>query len=258
MNKIDLLIRIVKNISNWPIYLLDFFKLAGKGKINYRLRNGVKHVVRGGTFDWSIINEVWNHHDYTPPGFEINKGSTIIDIGAHAGIFSVFAAYHAKNGRVFSFEPVPENYNMMLENIRLNGYDNITPINMAVSDEAGDSVIFLSGHNTGGHSLINRTPDNTKKVEIKCDTLESVVNENKIDTIDFLKLDCEGAEFKILFNSSDAVIDKIQTISMEYHNLDDDNNVNTLQSFLESKGFDVSVSTGKSRMLYAKRLKKVS
>ena len=47
------------------------------------------------------------------------------------------------------------------------------------------------------------------------------MNEFDLDRIDFLKMDCEGAEYSIFNSTADSIFDKITTISMEFHDLKD-------------------------------------
>ena len=68
-------------------------------------------------------------------------------------------------------------------------------------------------------------------------------------------MDCEGSEYDILFNCSNNILNIIDKISMEFHNLSNDYNKKTLKKFLESKGFKVKArhlfkNTG---MIYAKK-----
>ena len=69
-------------------------------------------------------------------------------------------------------------------------------------------------------------------------------------------MDCEGAEYPILFNASSDILKRIQKISMECHNVDEKNNVDNLRSFLEKNGFSVKIKFGEKpnySMLYAMR-----
>jgi hypothetical protein len=63
--------------------------------------------------------------------------------------------------------------------------------------------------------------DDYELVEAK--TLEEIVLENKLGKVDFLKMDCEGAEYSILENTPGNIYDRITTISMEFHDLRDNN-----------------------------------
>jgi len=105
----------------------------------------------------------------------------------------------------------------------------------------------------GGHSLI---AEFAQSVPVETITLDDFALENGIQRIDFLKMDCEGAEYDIFFNASKSVLGMIQKISMEYHDLDLSRNHEALQIFLRTHGFNVyikSSETSKVGMLYACR-----
>ena len=69
---------------------------------------------------------------------ESNEERLILDIGAQSGIFSIYALYRNNNAKIYSFEPDPENFIQLKENIKENKLDkNIYPINKAVSGKNG-------------------------------------------------------------------------------------------------------------------------
>lgn len=252
MLKLSLGLQVIKHFRNWPKYFLDHFNLIKSEFITYNLRNGIKYSVRSGTVERWMINENWVHKIYTPEDFKIKRNDIVLDIGAQIGVFSVFASQLAKNGKVFSFEPVPENFELLKKNIRLNLISNITPINKAVSNKNGQENIFLS-EDTACHSFFTNFSKVHRKIPVETISLNSFIKENKISRIDFLKMDCEGAEYKILFNSPKNVLKKIKKIGMEYHNIDDKNNVSILKEFLEENGFKVTIENGNQGILYATR-----
>ncbi|MFA6073340.1 MAG: FkbM family methyltransferase [Candidatus Woesearchaeota archaeon] len=252
MKKIFVALIVLIKIKNWTTYFKDYFGKLKNQKIIYELRNGIKYSVRGGTCDRGIINEIWIEKYYTPFGFKINEKDIIVDVGAQIGIFSVYAASIAKKGKVYSLEPMPENFEMLKINSKLNKLKNIIPINYALSDKNGKETMFLDDLNTGGHSLVNSGKTWSKnKINIQSMSFDKFVTSHKIKKIDFLKMDCEGSEYKIFFNASNATLKKIQKISMEYHNLDENRNVQKLKIFLEKNNFEVRVMTKPCPMLYA-------
>ncbi len=254
MPKIKTAIGEVKNFKNFFTYFADHFGLIKNKYIIYRLRLGIKYKVRSNSSDRNIIDEVCTHRFYNPNGFEIKENDTVVDIGAHIGIFSIFAAKFAKNGRVFSFEPVPENFALLCDNIEINKIKNIIPIHQAVSDKNDQENIFLDEDNHGVHSFFNvNTQSQPKKILVEAVSLGSFIKDSNIAKIDFLKIDCEGAEYKILFNCSKEILDIIDKISMEYHDIDGKNNVNDLIIFLENNGFKVTIKSGIYPFLYAKK-----
>ena len=92
--------------------------------------------------------------------------------------------------------------------------------------------------------------------EVETVSLANIFNSNKISKCNFLKIDCEGAEYDILFKTPKKILQRIDKISMEYHNLDKKRDNISLMNFLKNNGFVIkgtkkfSNSTG---MIYAKR-----
>jgi FkbM family methyltransferase len=250
LSKPELAVEAIKNIKNWPTYFLDYFGFK-KGKMTYRLNNGVKYVVRGGCFDRIAINETWFHKIYTPEDFQIKKEDVVVDIGAHIGIFSIYASTVA--AKVYSFEPFPENYHFFEENIESNDITNVELIRKAINSKKGKMRLILDDFHT--HSLVKGSASTGNFIEVETITLEDFIKEQKIEKIDFLKMDCEGSEYEILKNCPESVLNKIEKISMEYHHIDDEKNGNVMKEILESKGYEVRAIEvlEKNGLLYAKK-----
>jgi len=248
---------IIRTIKNWPSVLFED-RLSSKSLSLYRLRNGVKYQVRPKTADRDIVLEVWRRRCYTPEGFEIKPEDTVVDIGAHIGVFAVFAAHHAKNGRVVAVEPFEENFQMLRRNIELNSATNTVALNKAVSDRRGKKDLFLSNANTGGHSFIRdfgrSSGEDCRSCAVETLPLADLLKEHGIKRVDFLKVDCEGAEYEILYSCSKETLASVSKISMEYHDLDGEKrNVGAMKSFLESNGFSVRVENVGAQLLFARR-----
>lgn len=84
----------------------------------------------------------------------IRPGMVVIDIGANFGYYTLLAARLLHNkGSVIAFEPDPRNYELLLNNVRVNGYTNVIAIKKAVSNKNGKLRLFIDGLNLGAHSL---------------------------------------------------------------------------------------------------------
>jgi len=207
--------------------------------------------------DRSVIKEVWVMDIYNQHGIKVEEGDTVIDIRAHIGIFSTYASKLNKTGEIFAFEPFIENYKILEKHKLLNHCDNITVYNKAIAGSKGHKTLFLSpDNNTGGHSFHLKTQSDNK-IDVNTITLTEFCDNNKIKTIDFLKLDCEGAEFEII-QSDDSILNRVKKIIMECHPYQD-NTVSSMVSLLENKGFNVirnqNLSDKETQMLYAKKNK---
>jgi FkbM family methyltransferase len=177
-----------------------------------------------------IANIIDNQMYTSRPGFAIEPDNTVIDIGANIGTFTLTAARAAQKGRVIAVEPVLENFELLRRNVRQNALTNVQIIHAAAMDKSGVTPIYLNEQFGGCHStrLRQEDPEATNerlgsalRVD-KCEltaalTLSDLFDYLKIDRCHFLKLDCEGAEFPILFGLPDAVFQRIDRIVMEYH-----------------------------------------
>ncbi len=247
LNKINSKLKALSLYKNPTTYLSDFLGKKNNQEFVYELKNGLKFSVRGGTCDRGIIDEIFAYKIYSPAGFEIKEGDIVFDVGAQIGVFSVYAASQ-KAKRVYSFEPMPENFSLLEKNICINNLHNIEAVPAALAKDEGQKNFFLS-ENTGGHSLCGS--EKQKKITVASCNLDAFITEKKVEKIDYFKIDCEGGEYEIFFSASDEVFAKIRKIAMEYHNLDETRNVEKIKIFLESKGFKTEIVTGLFPMLYA-------
>ncbi|MCW4051229.1 MAG: FkbM family methyltransferase [Candidatus Bathyarchaeota archaeon] len=193
----------------------------------------------GDKADWDkgIVESIFQHR-YDPPGFDIPNG-LVLDIGAHIGSFSVYASQKAS--KVYAYEPEPSNFNLLVNNLRINGIKNVEPFQVAVYDKKGVLPFFICGtRNTGGHSfskaLLERDKvPSTITINVKTLLFSDIVR--SLGEVGFVKMDCEAAEYPILFSTPDDVLKKIEKIVIEYH---DPSLLEKLKGKLE-KSFDVKV-----------------
>jgi FkbM family methyltransferase len=202
--------RIAARVRNWPRFLLTYMRLSDR-PATYRLRRGDTRIVARSGVDVSTIAVIFIKEDY---GARIG-GGTVVDIGANIGVFSLFAA--AEPGtRVFAYEPVGETYRQLRENVELNGLGrSVATFNLGVAGASERRAIHLSAHGSPFSSLYGADGEATE--EIRCVGLDRVFEENGIERCDLLKLDCEGAEFEILFGAPDEVLARVRRICVEYH-----------------------------------------
>lgn len=135
----------------------------------------------------------------------VTEGMTVIDVGAHAGYYTLLAARAVGDkGRVFAFEPEPSNYKLMLKNIQLNNYRNVIPVKKAVTNITGPIKLFLA-EDASGHSTVG---DNRHQRAIIVDstTLDDFFAA-RYEHIHIIKIDVEGAEDAVLQGMS-SIIDK--------------------------------------------------
>lgn len=165
----------------------------------------------------SILSDIFQKREYADY-FPFYEDSVILDFGGHFGYFSLFAWKNSGNAsRIFVFEPDPKNFQILSKNIENTP---IVAFQMGVSETTGTAKLFLG--NSTNHSLIHdyKLNLNAKEfVTIETISLKDIFEKNNLEKVDFVKMDCEGAEYEIILNSPSEVLQKISTFSIEFHDM---------------------------------------
>lgn len=203
--------------------------------------------------DRATFNAIWLNRIYMPAGFEINGGDVVIDIGAHTGIFSIMAASAAENVRVYSFEPAQDNFPLLAENIKLNNKTNIEVFNCAMAGESGVKEMYFYPDNPSAHAFSSVAEKSGEEASVAAISLEEFAKKKGFKAIDFLKMNCEGAEYEILFNCPAKILKIVKKISIQCHDIDESKNINKMKIFLGKMGFNVKTGLKKYNMIYARQ-----
>jgi FkbM family methyltransferase len=237
MFSIDFKDRIKNKIKKYRNRSIDekYVNLIAKFYLHKSDFNGHTMYYRFGSNDKSVIDDVLTNNEYLNYDLKINENSTMLDIGGHIGSFTIQAAKIAKNGIIYTFEPFINNFKLIKKNIEANNLNNVELYNAGVLDEDKTVDFFISNVNTGMHSTIPLKKFNSRILKVNCLSLDKFIKDNKIKTIDLIKLDCEGAEYSILYNSDLSIVNQI---ILEFHEFPDSNdNIDTLTKKLNEKRF---------------------
>ena len=133
------------------------------------------------------------------------SGGVFVDIGANIGSYALWAARQAgQGGRVLAFEAEQNNFAALVENIALNGFRQIDAFHVGVSDKAETLRLRMIAGNSGGHTFAPGVAGpSTVEVEVKCEPLAALIAH--AGCIDFMKLDIEGFEQRVLAQFFDDV-----------------------------------------------------
>jgi len=124
---------------------------------------------------------------------EIKKGDTVLDIGANIGYYAlIFAKLVGEEGKIFAFEPDPDNFALLKKNVEINGYRNVILVPKAVTNKTGKIRLYLSDYNKGDHRIYD-SHDGRNSTEIEAIRLDDYFK-NYNGRIDFIKMDIQGAE----------------------------------------------------------------
>jgi len=237
-------IKRVKNYKNWKEIYCNLRKGEHPGEII--LRNGlVIYGYRESPF-LDTVDHVFLENVYTPFPLKVDRNDIVIDIGAACGVFSLFAAGKTKN-TVFAFEPEPKNFELLNKNIQTNFLSNVKISNNAVSDKVGTTKLFIYKRHEW-HTIINNYSADIlgSFIEVPTVTLEHIIKSNKLNKIDFLKMDCEGAEGLILKSINADILKMIKKIAIEFHDDKSEMKHDEISSLMKKAGFDVKLSRNKN------------
>jgi FkbM family methyltransferase len=188
----------------------------------------------------NIAKEIFIERAYSN-FFPFYEKGVILDVGAHFGYFSLFASVNAPKSKIISLEPSSDNFNVLEKNIKINKISNIQAFNLGVSDKTGETSLFIS--KSKNHSIFDSSKNrlsSCKKEEIKVISLEDLLKKSNVSNVDFMKMDCEGSEYPLLFNTTKNTFKKIKTISLEFHDVKDEHYTGLrLRNFLKKQGYNI-------------------
>ncbi|MBD89012.1 MAG: hypothetical protein CL940_01585, partial [Deltaproteobacteria bacterium] len=133
------------------------------------------------------------------------SGATVVDVGANYGTFSLsLAKAVGPEGRVLAVEPTPDTADCLRQSIDANEASNLELIEVALADEEGVLHLRLESDSELNALTDGPSPDGST-VEVQSRTLDSVMEERGWPAVDFLKLDAEGAEIRILEGAEETL-----------------------------------------------------
>jgi FkbM family methyltransferase len=158
-----------------------------------------------------IKKGVWEPHTTgLVTGLLSGRKSVVVDVGANIGWFTLLAA--SLGGRVWAFEPEPENLSLVRRSVLQNGFEEVRAEQIAITNYDGTAKLSLSDSSAGFHSIVRHVGE--KRIEVPCMKIDTLF---PIGNIDLLKVDVEGAEPQVLEGASNAIeTGRVKNIIMEY------------------------------------------
>lgn len=189
----------------------------------------------------------------------------IMDIGANFGLFGLLSKTVNPKSSVYFFEPLERNCNLIKKNVTSNNFDDTKIFELALSDSNG--IIDFYDMDSIENTIGSLDPDfikshshskNLLKIKVESKTLDYFIEENKIQHVDLLKIDVEGAELKVLKGFEKYIQEYVPDIIIEiahndtanaiqvffkqinmsynYYEIDEHTGINKVASLLSGKG----------------------
>lgn len=177
-------------------------------------------------FIFSCVTEYMPNEidDYNFDSIDFKDGDVVIDIGGNIGTVSIYLAKKYPFLKIYAFEPVKQNYENFLKNIELNNInkDIIKVFNLAVTKDRRDVILTSPFNNSGASNIYNnfRGSGNiilNNDISIKSITFDDIFSNNNISKCKLLKIDCEGAEYEILYSANVENLKNCEYMRAEFH-----------------------------------------
>ena len=133
-------------------------------------------------------------------------GMTFLDVGANLGYYTALAARAVgPNGRVLAVEPDPDSFGYLEQTIAANAIGNVKAFPVAASDAHAMLPLYISTDNRGDNRLY-ASDEERPQVEVEARPLDALLRENKIETVDLIKIDVQGYEPKVIAGLRETII----------------------------------------------------
>jgi FkbM family methyltransferase len=184
-----------------------------------------------------IYNEIIVKQEYFQNGLSVVGARCVIDIGANIGIFTMAVKLETPEATVYAFEPIPDTFHILEQNVRLLECSDTHLYNVAIGSQDHIEKTFTFFPNMPGNSTaISALKDENKPTmdqifgketsdflhqsetrTIHVRTLSSVIREEGITDVDYLKIDVEGSEIAVLDGIEDLHWPIFRQIAVETH-----------------------------------------
>jgi FkbM family methyltransferase len=209
-----------------PVKLLGFDVIAGSyDSLSYLFRD----VILSGDYD---------------PGPLPKAKPTIVDIGANIGVSILYFKHLFPMSTIYAFEPNPDSFLLLQQNVTRNNLEDVHLFNVALGRERGIAPMYTSGATGDMQASLQRQRGGTTSIEVEVQRLSDTLA--RIGEVDFIKMDCEGAEVSILEDLKEShALRHIPRMVIEYHHMigNESGRLGQFLLTLEEAGLEYSVAS---------------
>jgi len=146
----------------------------------------------------------------------LEDDAVILDVGANIGWYSLLFSKRLPRSRIYAFEPIQDTYKYLITNLTLNNARNVFPFNIGLSEKEGSSTYFYfpGGSVLASEKNLIQCPKAQETV-CKVDALDKFISSQKIDKIDLIKCDVEGAELFVVKGGINSIKEFLPIIFIE-------------------------------------------
>jgi FkbM family methyltransferase len=175
--------------------------------------------------DGSVFNEIFKIKEYRrAEEVIVNARYPIVDVGAHAGFFTMYCRALNEKAKIFAIEPEPNNLETLKKHLKINKISGVKAVAGALARESGVRQLTIA-EDSHNHALAelefynNPTDKNDSSLlKIKALSFADFCKQNKIKKISLIKFDIEGGEYEVFEDISEKDLAVVNYVVLEYHN----------------------------------------
>mgnify|MGYP001174417940 CR=1 FL=1 len=213
---------------------------------NFVVTHGCKMEVN--LNDEGLSAELLVHGSHEPDTTEfvskyLKENMVCVDVGANIGYYStLYSKIVGRNGKVLAIEPSPVNFEYLKNNLELQNFDNYLVFNCA-SGETEGTVRFLMDKRANKCMIVqneNEVSNNADIISVPVRSIDDIINESKVDRLDFVKFDVEGYEWFAIQGALKTIHTFRPSIQIEIHfNRLGDENTQKILEILKNENYQI-------------------
>lgn len=149
----------------------------------------------------------------------LERGGVFVDIGANEGFYTILGArLTGAKGTVIAVEPQDRLIPVIEENLRLNALNDIVLVHAGISDKDGVETLYLTPDVNTGSSGFHQTQKYLVQTQfVPTLTLEQLLDQNNVESVDLMKMDIEGYEYEAILGSQVFASGRVRALALELH-----------------------------------------
>lgn len=200
------------------------------GKFRVRLRDDA---------DESVLAEVFKWREYRAAEATIRQArQPIIDIGAHAGFFTIYCRALNPLVPIVALEPEAENRALLEYHCRENKLSGVTVVAAALAGESGERTLALSSDSFAHRLTVAGEPPAERATSVEALSFADLCGRCNLTHVALIKFDIEGGEYEALLSLTPQDASKIDAVILEYHEAPG-RSASALAARLRESGFGV-------------------
>lgn len=195
--------------------------LSGKKMMKVNVK-GVKQPILirvKNQIDRNVLKYVFFQKYHLPPvEFKLKNDAVILDFGSNIGCTIIDFKMRFPSAKVLGYEMHPNNFEIAKFNT--NALDGVKIFNQAVWTNKG-FVAFSKKNLSDAFAISKEKINEDESINIPSIGIADIIQENKLDRVDFIKMDIEGAELDVFDNKDLTWLNKVYSMNIEFHNIDE-------------------------------------